>query len=83
MKQIKGTLRRLQVTLVMAICFSWMANAQVCVHALPEKDGPHTSSLYKVRVRPLAGGEWQQVPVLRCDVNTRRVQQAAYAEFDI
>lgn len=59
------------------------ASAQVFVSPLPEKDGPHVSGLYEVRVRPLSGGEWIAVPALRCDVNTRRVQQAAYAEFDM
>jgi len=59
------------------------ALAQISVSPLPEKDGPHTSALYKVSVRPLSGNQWTEVPVLRCDVNTRRVQQAAYAEFDM
>ncbi len=57
--------------------------AQVSVSPLPEKDGPYTSPLYEVSIRPLSGNQWTTVPVLRCDVNTRRVQQAAYAEFDM
>ncbi len=59
------------------------ARAQVFVPTLPDSDGPHASMRYHVRVRPLAGGAWQGVPVLRCDVNTRRVQQAAFAEWDM
>lgn len=70
------------ISLIAILC-SGMAMAQIEVHPLPEKDGPHPSHLYQVQVRPLSGGEWQQVPVLRCDVNTRKVQQAAYAEFDM
>lgn len=38
---------------------------------------------YEVMVKPVSGGEWQRVPVLRCDVNTRKVQKAAFAEFDM
>lgn len=59
------------------------ARAQVSVSPLPEKDGPAVSNLYQVSVRALAGGEWMEVPVVRCDVNLRRVQQSAYAEFDM
>ena len=69
--------------LVLALTCLQAVQAQVLVYPLPEKDGPHTSDLYSVRVRPSSGGEWQSVPVLRCDVNTRRVQQAAFAEFDM
>lgn len=68
---------------VLALTCLQAVQAQVQVNPLPEKDGPHTSDLYSVRVRPSSGGEWQSVPVLRCDVNTRRVQQAAFAEFDM
>ncbi len=71
-------------TLLFILCMLAASGmAQVSVSPLPEKEGPHVSSLYEVSVRPLAGGEWQEVPVLRCDVNTRRVQQAAYAEWDM
>ncbi len=69
--------------LVLALTCLQAVQAQVLVYPLPEKDGPHTSDLYSVRVRPSSGGDWQSVPVLRCDVNTRRVQQAAFAEFDM
>jgi len=57
--------------------------AQVCVPTLPAANGPHVSGLYHVRVRALTDQAWQSVPVLRCDVNTRRVQQSALAEFDM
>ena len=57
--------------------------AQIFVPQLPADKGPALSADYEVAVRPQSGGEWQQVPVLRCDVNTRRVQRAAYAEFDM
>ena len=71
------------ITIVLALLCMQVAWAQVLVPSLPEIDGPHASNLYSVQVRPLAGGECQEVPVLRCDVNTRRVQQAAYAEWDM
>ena len=71
-------------TLFIVLCMlATSGKAQVSVSPLPENDGPSVSSLYEVKVRPLAGGEWREVPVLRCDVNTRRVQQAAYAEWDM
>ena len=76
---------RTQFTLLLTtlhlLCLS--VAAQVQVPSLPEKDGPERSDRYEVSVRPLKGGEWQSVPVLRCDVNTRRVQQSAYAEWDM
>ena len=59
------------------------ATAQVEVAPMPEKDGPVLSARYDVSVRSMDSPSWQQVPVLRCDVNTRRVQQSAYAEFDM
>jgi len=63
--------------------FLQTAQAQVSVRQLPAAEGPHISEDYKVRVRPLSGCCWQQVPVLRCDVNTRHVQPSAFAEFDM
>ena len=66
----------------MTVCLQ-TAWAQVSVPQLPSDKGPASSEDYTVTVRPLRGGEWQQVSVLRCDVNTRRVQRAAYAEFDM
>ena len=71
------------VLLVLATACLSGTQAQTLIAPMPEKDGPQRSPLYSVRVRPLAGGEWQSAPVLRCDVNTRRVQQAAFAEFDM
>lgn len=59
------------------------ATAQVEVAPLPEKDGPTRSARYDVCVRSQDSDVWQQVPVLQCDVNTRKVQQSAYAEFDM
>ncbi|MCR4604006.1 MAG: glycoside hydrolase [Prevotella sp.] len=55
------------------------------VSPLPEKDGPVVSADYDVDIRRMADadGPWTPVPVLRCDVDTRRVQQAAFAEFDM
>ena len=52
---------------------------------LPEKDGPYVSTDYDVQVRlaNAPANAWMTVPVLRCDVDTRRVQHAAYAEFDM
>ena len=51
----------------------------------PEKDGPVASAAYTVEVRPVAtpDASWTTIPVLRCDVDTRNRQQAAFAEFDI
>ena len=71
------------IILTLALTCLQAVRAQVHISPLPEKDGPHTSDLYSVRVRPYSGGEWLAVPVLRCDVNTRRRQQAAFAEFDM
>ncbi len=52
---------------------------------LPEKDGPAVNPDYEVWVRPLSqsDGAWTQIPVLRCNIDTRRVQTAAFAEFDM
>ena len=71
------------LTIVLAMACFQAPQAQVVVAELPMTDGPHKSGLYEVRVRPMTNPVWQQVPVLRCDVNTRRVQQAAFAEFDM
>lgn len=38
---------------------------------------------YEVMVKAVSGSEWLRVPVVRCDVNTRKVQKAAFAEFDM
>ena len=55
------------------------------ISPLPEKDGPALSTDYNVEIRRAAAGDeaWTSVPVLRCNVDTRRVQQAAFAEFDM
>ena len=71
------------IILTLALTCLQAVRAQVHISPLPEKDGPHLSDLYSVRVRPYSGGEWLAVPVLRCDVNTRSRQQAAFAEFDM
>ena len=71
------------IILTLALTCLQAVRAQVLISPLPEKDGPHLSDLYSVRVRPYSGGEWLAVPVLRCDVNTRSRQQAAFAEFDM
>ena len=55
--------------------------AQVKVWSLPEKDAPYRSDAYEVSVRAEGDTEWKQVEVLRCDVDLKRVQQAAFAEF--
>ena len=57
--------------------------AQVKVWSLPEKDAPYRSDAYEVSVRAEGDTEWKQVEVLRCDVDLKRVQQAAFAEFDM
>ena len=77
MKELKS------LFLVLALTCVQVLHAQVHVAHLPDSDGPHLNDRYEVRVRPAAGLIWQSVPVLRCDVNTRRVQQAAYSEFDM
>jgi len=55
------------------------------ISPLPEKDGPVRSPDYDVAIRRAGHPDdsWTEVPVLRCDVDTRRVQRAAYAEFDL
>ena len=52
---------------------------------LPEKDGPATNDDYEVWARPQGSSAeaWTRIPVLRCNVDTRRVQTAAFAEFDM
>ena len=52
---------------------------------LPEKDGPVLSADYSVEIRRASGerNAWTHVPVLRCDVDTRRVQKASFVEFDM
>ena len=59
------------------------ATAQVKVWSLPEKDAPYRSNAYEVSVRAEGETVWQQVEVLRCDVDLKLVQQAAFAEFDM
>ena len=55
------------------------------ISPLPEKDGPALSTDYHVDIRRAAASDdaWTPVPVLRCNVDTRRVQQTAFAEFDM
>ena len=77
------TIFRNMAAIVLILAAGQKATAQVEVHALPEKDAPYTSSLYEVSVRSVEETTWHPVTVLRCDVNTRRVQHAAYAEFDM
>ena len=64
-------------------CSVFHLAAQVEISPLPEKEGPEQSARYDVCVRSADSDVWHNVPVLRCDVNLRRVQQAAYAEFDM
>ena len=59
------------------------AMAQVDVWYLPEKDAPYRSNDYEVYVRAEDEVDWKRVEVFRCDVDTRHVQRASYAEFDI
>ena len=56
---------------------------QVKVWQLPEKDAPYSSSDYEVSVRAAAATKWQRSEVLRCDVDLKKVQQAAFVEFDM
>lgn len=55
------------------------------ISPLPEKDGPVLSADYDVEIRRAESSDdvWTPVPVLRCHVDTRRPQQAAFAEFDM
>ena len=78
---VKQRFHTLSAVLALASCLA--ARAQVLVPVMPEKDGPEASALYRVEVRPKKEQVWQSVPVIRCDVNTRRVQQAAFAEWDM
>lgn len=57
--------------------------AQLSVPYWPIENGLNRSPHYEVSVRLLSSDEWTSVPVLRCDVNTRRVAKAAFAEFDM
>lgn len=53
---------------------------------LPEKDGPYVNTDYEVKVAVIKNGQtgrWVDIPVLRCDVDTRKVRHAAFAEFDM
>ena len=59
------------------------APAQVDVWYLPEKDAPYRSNDYEVYVRGEDEADWKRVEVFRCDVDTRHVQRASYAEFDM
>lgn len=59
------------------------ASAQVTLWNLPEKDAPYRSDAYEVTVRAEGDTAWQRVEVLRCDVDLKKVQQAAFAEFDM
>ena len=63
--------------------FASTASAQVHLWQLPEKDAPYRSNAYEVNVRADGDTAWQRVEVLRCDVDLKKVQQAAFAEFDM
>lgn len=52
MKQHKPT----NIVLALVLAYIQTARAQVFVSSLPDFDGPHASMLYRVCVRPLAGG---------------------------
>ena len=72
--------------LVWSFLFALLGEAQVRVSAWPEgKDGLERSPDYDVTVKSLAGGsgEWIRVPNLRCDVDTRHVRHASFAEFEM
>lgn len=60
MKQHKPT----NIVLALVLVYIQTARAQVFVPSLPDFDGPHASMLYRVCVRPLAGGAWQEVHFL-------------------
>ena len=59
------------------------AHAQVTVYEHPGEGGPELSSDFTVSVRGENSQEWVRVPVLRCDVDTRQVAHASFAEFDM
>lgn len=71
------------LALVLTSAFCLAARAQVFVPTIPTSDGPVASEDYRVEVRPQKGKDWQSVSVLRCDVNTRHVQHASFAEWDM
>lgn len=73
--------RFLSSTLVILVCLT--IRGQVATYEWPEKDGPIRSDAYEVSVRAEGDTVWQHVEVLRCDVDLRHVQQAAFAEFDM
>ncbi|MCR4994394.1 MAG: glycoside hydrolase [Bacteroidales bacterium] len=74
----------LLLTTVLALPFEIYAD-QIRISPMPEKDGPALSPDYDVAVRLAANpaAPWQSANVLRCDVDTRRVQHASYVEFDM
>lgn len=71
------------IATLLGIVMSLTISAQVNVWNLPEKDAPYRSEAYRVSVRTEGDTAWQTVPVLRCDVDLKKVQQAAFAEFDM
>ena len=73
--------KKILITLMVMVCLT--ATAQVKVWSLPEKDAPYRSNAYEVSVRAADATEWQRVEVLRCDVDLKKMQQAAFAEFDM
>lgn len=75
-------MKRIVIFTLTAIISLTMAG-QVEVWPLPEKDAPYRSDAYEVSVRAADGSAWQRVEVLRCDVDLKKVQQAAFAEFDM
>ena len=68
---------------ILVLLSSTGSSAQVRLWQLPEKDAPYRSEAYEVSVRAEGKIDWQQVEVLRCDVDLKKVQQAAFAEFDM
>ena len=71
------------VLFTLTVIISLTMVGQVKVWPLPEKEAPYRSDAYEVSVRAADGSAWQRVEVLRCDVDLKKVQQAAFAEFDM
>ena len=71
------------VLFTLTVIISLTTVGQVKVWSLPETDAPYRSNAYEVSVRAEGDTEWKQVEVLRCDVDLKKVQQAAFAEFDM
>lgn len=69
--------------LLSLMAFTLTTQAQVNLYPAMGGSMLPASQDYSVEVRAKAGEEWQQVEVLRCEVDLDKVESASFAQFDM